>query len=193
MSKISVDIDLDAMAAKEREDLFVEMFEWVQRNDGRLPLEAYAARTQTWHIPFVDVAVVWRNPKGHLSVLLESRPETGHLYPGMRDVPGGNFTDRETIEEAAKRMLGKLGFSGKPQFAGVATYTKTRAGIGISILCVLVVEGETLPRVPEGCHFFHLDEEMPGDLVPWQAWVYPDMIRKFLKDGRPTLQEYHGQ
>lgn len=184
--------DLNAMEPAEREELLVGVFKWIRANGGMLPYDAYRERVRTWHAAFVDVAVVWVDATGRIHVLLEHRPETGHLYPGMYDVPGGNFTHRETAQEAAERIVSELGFAGEPEFAGVGTYVKTEAEIGVSLLFVLKVDQEA---TPEGCSFFTIgDMSRLADLVPWQRAIYPRMIWNFMTPTkRSTLEEYLGQ
>ncbi|MEK7154332.1 MAG: hypothetical protein AAB792_02135 [Patescibacteria group bacterium] len=182
-------VDLETMDPVERERLFVSVFRWIQANGGKLPFAAYCERIRTWHGTFVDLAIV-RLDQDKISVLLERRPETGHIYPGMYDIPGGNFMYRETAFEAASRLAGKLGFMGIPSFAGIATYTKTEAEIGISLLFVLEIKGQVIE--PGGCRFFALNE-LPQDLVPWQANCYPSMIQSFFATGSSFLSEYSGQ
>jgi len=180
------------MDPEEQEQLLVNVFKWIRANSGKLPFAAYCERQKTWHGVFVDLAIVRLN-QDKISVLLERRPETGHIYPGMYDIPGGNFIYRETALKAASRLAKKLGFIDIPSFAGVATYTKTEAEIGISLLFVLEVKDEGASNEPpEGCRFFTLNE-LPLDLVPWQANCYPFMIQSFFASGSSILSEYSGQ
>jgi len=189
-------LNIDTMQADERAQLFADVFRWVRKHGGgmTLPLVAYQERVKTWHTVFVDLAVVYQSPEDNLSVLLERRPESGHLYPGMYDFSGGNFHFRETAEAAAERiLLGGLGLIGARRFAGVATYVKTKAEIGVSLLFVVTVDKkDTEPGEGLNWRFFPLDE-LPKDVVPWQTAVYPKMIRNFISTGCPTLEEYYGQ
>lgn len=132
-------------------------------------------------------------------MLLERRPEKGHLYPGMWNFPGGNLQTREFLFDGALRLVTGLGLTEEPHefssivvLAGTATYVKTPAEVGVSHLFV----GKILKRwpdpLPQNCQVFNLDH-LPEDLVPWQAEVYPDMIRQFLFHGPSELMEYRGE
>jgi len=188
-------IDWSGMDPKEREEALAGAFRWVREdNGGRLPFGAYQERVKTWHTPFVDVAVVKRRgyDRETVQLLLERRPETGHLYPGMRDVPGGNLNNRELLRDSARRLVAKLGFLWEPLPAGVATYTQTSAEVGVSHLFVVEIGEEWPDPLPEHCSTFLLDR-LPKDLVPWQAALYPNMIQRFFSRGPSVLLEYDGQ
>ncbi len=174
--------------------VLVAGFQWARKNGGRLPFAAYEERVKTWHTSFVDLAIIHRSgyDRKKVQILLQRRPEKGYVYPGMWDIPGGNVGQRESLLGAAWRMASLLGgFSsqGEPLPAGVATYTQTPAEVGISHLFVLEIQREWPDLLPVDCKVFSLDC-LPADIVPWQAAVYPDMIRRFLLQGPSFLEEY---
>lgn len=179
------------MNPTEREVLLAEVFQWVrEENGGRLPFKAYQQRVRMWHTPFVDVAILIQKPQPR--VLLERRPKTGHLYPGMLDFPGGNFLHMEGIYQAAMRIAGKLLFATEekwiPRFVGVASYVRTEAEVGISFLFIVEI-GEEPNQLPESCEFYLLNS-LPSDVVPWQLTTYPGMIQG---EALSCLVEYEGQ
>lgn len=189
------------MNETRRIQLLTAAFQWVREDaHGMLPFKAYEERVRTWHTVFVDVAVVARFGHGlkGIEILLQRRPNRPpYLYPGMYDVPGGNFLHRETVEDAAARIATDLGFGesdSRPDFAGVGTYVKTEAEIGTSFLFVVELPGvgSWPAELPNNGEVFSLDK-LPDGVVPWQEGIYPDMIRAFFSEGVSTIAEYLGK
>ena len=187
--------DLDTMEPAIREKVLLASLLWLeqQKKTGqRFPFSVYQILVRTVHVCFVDIAVLDVNKeKSEYKVLLERRPNTGHIYPGMQNIPGGNFLYRESAEAAASRIAQQLGCIQEPIFVGIATYTKTSTEVGVSLL--YAVKADTAFNPPLNCQFFDLNN-VPQDLVPWQAVLYPAMIREYVKNGSLTrVYEYLGE